>query len=131
MLGGNRVGSEWGGNGHWGGEWGSVGHWGSIGGLGNKWSGSDHSWDSSDGTVDGGSGWGLVGIDAWLVGGDGGTEAKSISHVVHSSDTTIGITETIGTNLHTWTALLLSEGAASGVVFIVTESVVAKTLKSK
>ena len=135
MVDGGRVGGEWSscniGLGNWGsvswaiGEWGGGNHWSSV--LGQNWS-SNNGWNGSNGTVDGGGSWGLVWVNTGLVGGDGGTESEGIGDVVHSSDSAIGITETVGTNLHTWTALLLSEGAASGVVFVVTEGVVAKTL---
>ena len=133
MLGGNRVGGNWSTiSGNWsaiGGNWGTISsNWGSVGGLGDHW-GSDNSWDSSDHTVDRGGGWGLEWVNTGLVGGNGSTEAKSIGNVVHSSDSAIGITETVRTDLHTWTALFLSESAASGVVFVVAKGVVAKALE--
>ena len=39
--------------------------------------------------------WILLDIGTWFVGGDGGTVTESIGNVVDSSDTTIGITETV------------------------------------
>ena len=56
------------------------------------------------------------------------TEAKSIGNVVDHSHSTISISETVGANLHSGAALLLAEGAASGVVFVVAELVVAVTV---
>lgn len=56
---------------------------------------------------------------------------KSISDIVHHAHSAIGIPETVRTDLHAWTALLLAEGAASGVVFVVAKGVVAIALRDK
>jgi len=121
--------SNWSGNGHWGGvgsdSWGSQ-KWGGVG-LGDHWS-SDGNWSGEDWAGDGSGGWGLGGINAWLVGRDGGSVSEGIGNVVHSSHSAIGISETIGTNLHSWTSLFLSEGTTGSVVFVVAEGVVAQTI---
>lgn len=106
----------------------SIGGHGSDGGsIGGNWGGMH----KRCGTVEGGGGSRLSGVHTGLVGGDGGTVSKSIGNIVHSSHTSIGITQTVGADLHAWSALLLSEGAASCVVFVVTESIVTQTLETK
>lgn len=56
---------------------------------------------------------------------------ESISNVVDSADTSVGITEAIGANLHTGTALFFAESATGSVVLIVAKGVVAMTLEAK
>lgn len=89
--------------------------------------GGDHRGDDAW-LVDHGGGW-VLGLDAWFVGLDVGTETEVIGDVVDDSETTVSVSETVRADLvAVAVALFTSEGAAGGVVLIVTESVVTQVV---
>ena len=83
------------------------------------------------GLVDGDGSW-VLWLDSGFVGLDVGSVSKGISDVVDSSDSAIGISESIGTNnLSKSVSSFSSEGTTGSVVFVVSESVVAQVLWRK
>jgi len=111
-----------------------------VGGVAEDWGGMGEDWlDMADNRgwdvagaveaivqVDGS--WVLLDVSAGLVSGDGGTVAEGVGDVVDGTHATIGVTETVRAGHVAGTALLLAEGTAGGVVFVVTEGVVAVAL---
>ena len=80
------------------------------------------------GLVDGDGSW-VLWLDSGFVGLDVGSVSKGISDVVDSSDSAIGISQTVGSNnLAKSVSSFTSEGTTSGMVFIVTEGVVSNVL---
>ena len=70
----------------------------------------------------------LLNIGTWFVGRNGCSVSKSIGNIVNNTHTTIMITKTIRAGDVTWTSLFFTEGTTGGVIFIITESIVAITL---
>lgn len=100
-------------------SWGSCDNWSSNG----DWGSSDDS-----GWWDAGGCSGLRG-GTWFVGWDGGTETESISDVVDNSLSSINNTKWVrSNNLTESVSRFTSWWTTGGMVFIVSESVVSKTI---
>jgi len=111
----------WGGKvGNWGcwgcDDWGGIVGWG----CGQDWSMGDCEW----GLVDEGGSW-VLWLNTGLVGLDVHSESSGIGNVVDNSETTIGISESVASDLAAVSgSRFSSEGTSGGVVLVVSESVV-------